>query len=98
MDMAGYCYKCERELEYPGALKKPVAKLKKLGTCKSCKRDLNIQNPPLKCHGCRKTFCFACEEEFRLLREPGERPFCRECFPQYQKLIKKLSLGTFVPK
>jgi hypothetical protein len=115
MDMAKYCYKCERELDYPGtkntkdqealgtleckhSKKKPIARLKKLGTCKACDRDLNIQNPPLKCHGCRKTFCAACEEEFRVLRERDEKPWCKDCFPQYQKLIEKLSLGTYVPK
>ena len=94
MDMANYCYKCERRLDYPGVKKRPRKKLKKLGTCRTCKRDINIQNNELKCHGCKTRFCLMCEEEFRILREPGEKPFCKDCFPQYQKLIEKLS-GSF---
>ena len=98
MEMASYCYKCERSLDYPGKRPRAEKKLKKLGSCRTCETDINIQNNELKCHGCKKRFCQSCEEEFRQMREPGEKPFCRDCFPQYQKLIEKLSLGTFVPK
>jgi len=113
MDNAKYCYKCERELAYPGASVQPgilslgesstngisdAAGIHVLGECGVCKRPVTIQNPVLKCNGCQKEFCLACEEEFRECREPGEKSFCKQCFPQYQDLIRRLSLETYVPK
>jgi len=52
----------------------------------------------LVCAGCGAHFCKKCERDFRKDRERGEKPFCKRCFPKYQALIRKLSMGTYEPK
>lgn len=96
MKNAEYCYKCEARLDYPGVTFPPGVKV--LGECEKCKDPITLQNPKFTCQACGTEFCLACEEKFRQSRERGEKPFCIECFPQYQELIKKLSMGTRVPK
>jgi len=110
---ANYCHKCGVSSGAQGAAKtggkrqakggagrgKEEAKGPKIEVkCPVCGARISTRNIPLYCAGCKSLFCQRCEKAYRKGREPGEKPFCARCFPSYQALIKKLSMGTVVPK
>lgn len=103
---AEYCHKCGASAHssiggretVKGGAKKADTKTELIIKCPACKSKITKSNIPLYCAGCNALFCKKCEHEFRKAREPGEKPFCAKCFPRYQSLIKKLSMGTVVPK
>jgi hypothetical protein len=94
MEDAQFCYKCEKELCYPG--KKHPAKTR--GSCPICKGDVVDKNPLLECHGCKLKFCYHCEQTFRKHRDYREKAFCKKCFPEYKQLMKRLSMDTYNPE
>jgi translation initiation factor 5A len=53
--------------------------------CPSCGTPITDRNRSIRCYDCGKSFCAACELDFRTERNPGEKPLCYPCLTQKQE-------------
>jgi hypothetical protein len=57
--------------------------------CQRCETPISEKNRSIKCYDCGAQFCAACELDFRTERNPGEKPYCSDCFAKHQELINQ---------
>jgi hypothetical protein len=62
--------------------------------CPSCGSMITENVRSIKCRECSAFFCARCELDFRTERNPGEKPYCVDCFAKHEELIKEKSEKT----